>query len=132
MSNLHLKEVKDMFGLSVRIKDINPNYRLFFNRLTLNYEIHDITNKFSSLCLIIKPNELNASIIRKLHITKREKMKDLFIEIDKNNKKLEDERLEKSIETASDLTSEIINYASHINRDISNNEIKNIIHKLGD
>ena len=132
MNNSFLQEVKDMFGLYIRIKDIKPSYKLFFNLKTKNYEVHDMSNKHNSLCLTIPKCELNACIIRKLHKTKRENMKSLFIEIESCNDKLEKQKISHEMEKAGDAMREIINFASHTSKDVSIHDMKNIIQKLGD
>ena len=127
-----LVEVKDMFFLYKRIKKINPNYVLLFNLKTKKYEVHDMLNRFDSKCLTISHNDLNAKLEYKLFVSRRENMKKLFLEIEENNKKLENREINLALEKAKYKTGEILRFANNSSRDLSQNEIKNIIQKMED
>lgn len=129
MNKNYLMKVNDIYGISRRIREVNSSYCLFLNLLTKKYEVHDLSNHFNSLCLTLEPHELNSTLIRKLHISKRENMKNYFIQIEENNKKIEAQQKQKLLNQTSDLTKEIFDYASHKNRDLSDVEIKNIVSK---
>ena len=127
-----LIKIKDKYNIYKQIKNVNKNYKLYYSRLNSRYEIHDNSNHFCSLCLCISPENLNSSVIEKLYKSKRENMKKYFLEIEEQNRKLEEKNVNNIISRAGDLMLDIFEYSNHKNRDLSANDIKKIIHNLGD
>ena len=130
MNKNYLIKVDDIYGISRRIREINKNYTLFLNVKTKKYEIHDESNHINSLCLTLLPHELNSSVIRRLHISKRENMKKLFIEVEENNKKLEEKNKQKILSHASDVMSSILSYSSHKSGELDNKTVREIVEKV--
>lgn len=128
----YLFKVKDMYGLYKQIKKINKNYCLFLNAKDGVYEIHDLSNKYCSLCLKISPSELDSRVLEKLIRTSRHNMRKLFLEIENQNRELEQKHSQKLLDNSKDALSEILDYASKINRDVSIDEMQKIIKKTGE
>ena len=93
-----LEKVKDKFNIYKRIKNINKNYDLYFNKKNKTYEVHDISNKFSSHCLTINPNDLDVRVLDKLLVTRKENMKKYFIQIEEENQKLQDNKIKQTLD----------------------------------
>ena len=126
--NLYLQKVKDFFAINKRIKSINPSYELFFNTKEKRYEVHDMSkNYFHSLCLTVAKNDLNASILQKLLMTKRENMIRLFKSIDEDNRRLEDQKLQKISGDFRDCLTEVLGFAERENKDLSLSQIQNVV-----
>jgi len=128
--NKYLSEYKDKFNLYKRIKMINPNYKLMLNHKTHRFEIHDFSCCFGSLCLSIGLLDLDSRIIKRLFESKRENMKALFLKIERENEMLREKNRNLAIEQGADLSREIIEYAQRRQRDLSSDEIHNLIQKM--
>ena len=130
MFSAGLVKCENMYNLNERIKQINPNYELLFNQKTKRYEVHDISNLVCSKCLEILPCNLDARLIEKLYKTRKENMKKLFIEMELENRKLEEQNFDSVFEKSSDAMREIVSFASRTNKDLTRDEMKNIISNL--
>ncbi len=124
-----LMKVDDMYGIAKRIKMINRSYELFFNPRQEVYEIHDKSNKRGSFCLRIHPSELDSRVIGRLFETRRENMKKLFEQIEVQNRRLEQSKLEQIKQDASDHFDAIMDYAKKSREEISGRQIQRIIEK---
>jgi len=125
--NKYLVPYKDMYGIFERIKSIDPNYELMFDQRKKVFEIHDRSNKHESLCLTILPSNLDSRVLKKLSMSRREHMKDLFLEIERGNQKLQEEKIQKAASECSDYVSEIVDYQSRRAGELSSAEIRKII-----
>ena len=123
----YLSRVRDMYGLSGRIKKINKNYELVFNYKSKKYEVHDFSNHVCSLCLQIEPNELDSRILRKLVLTRRENMARLFKSIDEQNKKMQEQNIGELKNQCGELFEDVMGYACRTSRELEAEDIKKII-----
>ena len=126
----YLLKCKDMYNLYKRIKEIKPSYELFYSVKSHCYEIHDLENKNNSLCLSVKPELFDSRIIKKLFDTRRENMKKLFLLLEEENRKLEEKKMSMLTLKSADIIEEIIGYSERNNKDLSQEDIHNLIDKM--
>ena len=72
----YLEKYYDMFNLNNRIKLIDENYELLFNKKDKCFEIHNFNQMGASL--VFKTDILDSRIILKLKETRRENMLTFF------------------------------------------------------
>ena len=116
-----------MYNIYSRIKDIDQNYELFWNNASRVFEIHDTSNKMCSLCLIVRANELDARVLYKLFVTRRQNMKKLFKEIEESNAKFEESKKRDALSECNGFFREIMDFASRKSNDLTANDIQKII-----
>jgi len=78
----------DLFNIAKRLKKINKNYIVCFNRPKNRYEIHDLTQIGTSLCFCLSKPKLNYTAILKALKTQTKNAKKLILAIDESNLKL--------------------------------------------
>lgn len=121
-----LEPVNDIFFISERIKEINENYKLFYNKKLKRYEVHDFSNMLT-LCVTYNkyPND---KLIKKLTLTKKENARRYIKEIEAENQKLEKENEMKILNNSLDKLNEVFHYAElNSTSDLSKEQIKYII-----
>lgn len=123
----HLIYVHDIYFVSEKLKEFNPNFALFYNTQKKWYEIHD-TGKSNSYVISFKGYP-SYNLIIKLIKTKRENMKKLFEEIEIENNKLLMQATLSNVNDAKDMLSEVFNFASKKAGELTSNCIKKIIQK---
>ncbi|MBQ7579220.1 MAG: hypothetical protein IJT25_01670 [Clostridia bacterium] len=121
----YLEKYYDMFNLYNRIKLIDENYELLFNKKDKCFEIHNFNQMGASL--VFKTDILDSRIILKLKETRRENMLSFFKKLDEENEKLEASKQKSLINDAQDKLSEIAKYSFNLNRDLTQKEITNIL-----
>lgn len=109
---MKLKILKnDLFCIVKRLKKINKNYFICFNKLSKSFEVHFKNQKGGTFCLSVG-KKLNACAIKKTFLTQVKNAKKLFIEIENNNKKIELENQRKLSEKHMSEFSIMLDYAS--------------------
>ena len=88
--------LNDVFFISDRIKEIDENYKIYFNSEKNKFEIHNIGQIGDSYCLTVPFQYLDERTINFVKQTLAINSEKLFDEIDKNNQILK-ERSEKNI-----------------------------------
>ena len=123
----HLQPINDVYFISDRIKEINPNYKLFYNTYFNRFEVHDTSLQSGTLCNTFNAYP-SAMYLEKLIKTRRENMAKLFQEIELANAKLDQERDEKFLDIASQQFKEISSYSSQkVGQNLTPSQIKKII-----
>ena len=120
----YLEKYTDIFNLSGRIKQIDASYELCFNKKLKRFEVHNNAILDSFVCLV--PN-LDARLIEKLVLTRRENMKAFFKQLDEDNEKLEEKKQNEILGDAKDRLGEIAKYSFNLNRNLSDKEIQKIL-----
>lgn len=122
----NLIKINDLCFISAKLKNINKNFELFFNTKNNFFEVHD-TSKDNSFVITFStyPNE---NLILKLQKTKSLN-KNIFKEIEENNKKVEEKNNKILNDKVTDYFKEICNFAERNTSTISQNQIKKIIEK---
>lgn len=123
----HLILVNDTFYISEEIKNINKNYRLFYNKNLCQYEVHNITkNQSFVLCFKNYPNQ---NLITNLLNSGSKQPKTIFKEIEENNMKIFENNQNKIFNKANDCLNEVFKFSEKTTSDISQKQIKKIIEK---
>lgn len=109
----------DMFNISKRIKKIDKNLLVFYNKNKDRYEVHYSNSyKNSSTLAFCVGKNLNAFTLKKAYLTSSKNAKKLIKQINYSNKclreKQESEFLSKHIETLNNYLS----YANNKNSDV--------------
>ena len=121
----YLAPYLDIFNLCERIKKIDPNYELLFNKKTNRLEVHNFSERGSSL--VTNVDNLDARLVDKLIKTRRENIKRFLEEMERENEKLEQEKLNSINEQAGLVLEEIAKYSFNKNRDLTDEEFKKIL-----
>lgn len=122
----NLIRINDLFFISSKLKTINQNFELFFNTKSQFFEVHDISKEQSFVISFQKyPNE---NLIFKLQKTKTSN-KNIFKEIEQNNKIVEQKKQKILKNEISDCFHEICNFSEKCTNNISKKQIKKIIEK---
>lgn len=87
----------DMFNIVNRLKSIDKNYYVLYNKITKKYELH-CKNFKSSLQLVLPFDFLDKRTIDFVLKTKVENKQKLIQEMEENNQKLEQEKQKKTME----------------------------------
>ena len=83
-----LVSVADVFQIEKRIQEIDPNYRVFFNKQKLRFEVHNLAQKGDTLAIVSPYSELDQRLIRLVRQSRVERAKEVFDEIEKSNEKI--------------------------------------------
>ena len=126
MVKQNLKTINDIFFISNRIKKINKNYKLYYNLKTQMYEVHDISKPQHSLCITTKDYP-SFQILKTLIKSKKENMHSLFLEIEKHNKNIDQEKQQKTLDLSTQKFKEILNFSQNKTSSLSREEIQKII-----
>ena len=128
MKNFRLLEINDIYFISKQIKDINPNFKLYYNNSTKKYEVHNFLEKPS---LVVSFDRYpDYQLIEKLYYTNKNNMKKLFEEIENSNKKLELDLQNKILDTSQQQFNEIINFElSNPDKNLNKKQLLKILEK---
>lgn len=86
---MNLIEIKnDLFDVAARLKSVDPTYELYFNVEKQRYEVYERNHGFA-LAFVVPYQELDARTVKFARFTRVENSKHLFVEIEKNNQKIE-------------------------------------------
>ncbi len=102
-----IKIENDLFDLNNRIKEIDEGYFIAFNTKTKNFEVHNSFQPYSTFCLLVPKNKLNAALLEYVRKTRSSRQKKLLEEMEKSNAKLEKEGRTKIIEEAAEKFEEL-------------------------
>ncbi|NLZ25424.1 MAG: hypothetical protein GX891_03085 [Clostridiales bacterium] len=93
----HLKLIdSDLYDISLRLKEIDTRYILYYNLKTNRFEVH--TDR--GLELVLPYKELDKRALDHVLRTRLDRAKELIEEIDRHNLKLEKERARQAAERA--------------------------------
>lgn len=121
----YLEEYHDIFFLFNRIKEIDSNYGLFFNKKAKRLEIHNFCQRGSSLVMVA--NSLDQNILTKLRETRCENSSKLFARIEQYNQQIQTKKLEGLKTQCSDVYKEIAKYSFLKNRDLTDLEFQKFL-----
>lgn len=79
----------DSMDILPRLKDIDDSYFVLMNRQTGKFEVHSSRQEGDSLCLTLPGRFLDASCLSYVRKYRRERMKEIMEEMDRDNEKLE-------------------------------------------
>ena len=82
--------LNDVFFISDRIKEIDENYKIYFNSEKNKFEIHNIGQIGDSYCLTVPFQYLDGRTLEFVRKTLSINGEKIIEEIDRNNKKIEE------------------------------------------
>ena len=91
----------DVYFVLNRIKEIDKNYRIFYNTTKKHFEIHNSKQKGDSYCLTVPFNVLDERVVNLVRKSRVENAETIFKEIDKQNEEINKKRekeMQQSIE----------------------------------
>lgn len=101
-NNFHFQVIEnDVFDVSKRLKEIDKNLYLVFNRLHECYEVHDITQPTTSFTISF--DDLNSEILDILNKIKARRTLNYSKEQRSNRRRYEDQRFEQMQDDKMDL-----------------------------
>lgn len=84
----------DVFDINKRIKEIDESYYLVFNAKRQVFELHSSDQPFSSYCLTLPQENLDERVLILARKTLRQNQDKLIEEMEKQNQKIEKEKIE--------------------------------------
>lgn len=90
----------DLFGISARLREIDPDYFLFFRYKTGKYEVHSKRQRGSSLAVTLPFDRLDARAVEFVNKTRVENLRALIEETERHNERLERERVRAAVKQA--------------------------------
>lgn len=96
---MYLQKISDdLFDICSRLLSVNDGYRVYFNRKTNKYEVHDIHQKDGTLAFVVPYDRLDARTVFYAQKTARQNADKIFAEIDEANAKADREKVKKYTE----------------------------------
>jgi hypothetical protein len=92
----------DLYDISNRLKEIDGGYYLCRNERLGRYEVHSAKNIHGTLCLVSPYKHLDSRLIDLVLYTKRENAKRVFEDMERQNKRIERDKINKAMEEAGD------------------------------
>ncbi len=103
-----IKIKSDLFNIVNRLKSIDKNYFVLFNKVKNNYEIHNENQPFSTYCLTLPYAKLDKRTIDYVLKTRKENFDKIIKEMEISNKKIEENKNEEIMYRAKyDLTEKL-------------------------
>ena len=103
-----IKIESDLYNICTRLKSIDKNYFILYDKTKKKFEIHNSSQPFSSYCLTIPYDKLDKRTIDYVLKTKNENFDKILKEIELSNKKIEENRNEEIMYRAKyDLTEKL-------------------------
>lgn len=122
----HLEKFNGIYNLEERLREIDSKYRLFYNKKNKHFELYSRAGLFLQKELDFG-EKIDSSIIEKTRMSRRENIAKLIKSMDKFNEKLEENAFLSNLDKSKQIARELINYADKTSRDLSENELKQII-----
>lgn len=89
----------DLFDIAYRVKEIDSNYYIVFNKIKKRFEVHNSGQK-DSYCLTVPYDELDARTLDFVNKTKIENAEKLYREMDLHNEMVKKEECKKIFDKA--------------------------------
>jgi hypothetical protein len=90
----------DLYDIADRLKEIDGGYFLCRNERLGRYEVHSAKNINGTLCLVSPYKHLDSRLVDLVLYTKRENAKRVFEDMERQNKRVEKEQINKAIQKA--------------------------------
>lgn len=90
----YLISVEGNFYVESRLREIDDDYRVFYNKAKKRYEVHNLKFKPNTLVLVSPYDELDARLIRLVRSSSVTRASDIYKEIEEHNEKLLNEQIE--------------------------------------
>lgn len=123
--NFKMIKINDVYFISKKIRQYNPNYCLFYAQSLAKYVVYDLSKREIVITYDKYPDY---GLINKLYITSRQNIDKYLGEIERRNHELELRQINKTISKAQDQICEVFSYAEKKGGEtLSQNKIKKII-----
>lgn len=83
----------DVFDIARRIKEIDENYFVVYNKKLCRFEVHNKRQKPDTLSLVLPYDRLDCRAIDKVLSTRTQHVSKLLAEIDKQNEQLQQKQI---------------------------------------
>lgn len=80
---------QDLFDIAQRLKGINANYKLYFNKATQQYQVYQTKGLGEVLAFVVPYDQLDARTLQYARYTSVCNAKQVFADIEKHNRQLE-------------------------------------------
>lgn len=108
---MKIEILNDVLFICQRLKEIDKDYRVFYNTKTNKFEVHNVGQIGDSYCLTVPFQYLDARTIDFVNKTKVENKEKLIKEMDKENEILEERNNKRILYEAKDRLLEEIKYS---------------------
>ncbi|MBQ7914171.1 MAG: hypothetical protein IJ492_01670 [Clostridia bacterium] len=79
----------DLFNIVNRLKSINPNYQVYFNKELCRFEVHCSTQYLNTLAVIVPYDQLDARTVSLVEQSRTEHAERIFRQLDYHNQLVE-------------------------------------------
>lgn len=105
--------LNDVLFIGNRLREIDSDYRIFYNNKKDKFEVHNIGQVGDSYCLTVPFQYLDGRTVEIVRKTRIENRKKILEEIDKNNEKIEKENQKNILNNAKDQLLELLKYSKN-------------------
>jgi hypothetical protein len=102
----------DIYGITERVKEIDPSYFVMFNPRTQQYELHSWEQEDGTLCLNLPFDELDSRTLERAQKHRVENIEKIMSEMEANNARIEREKEEKARNVTTEITKDIYTYCN--------------------
>ena len=88
----------DMFGIVRRLKSIDDGYFVVLNYKTGKFEVHNSKCAPRTICLVLPFDTLDERTVRRVNMTRAERVKELLREAERDNEILEPRKKEAALD----------------------------------
>lgn len=89
---------EDLFDIAARLRSVNENYRLYYNKICDRYEVHNVLQRPSTLAFVVPYKELDARTVEYARFSRVQNAEKVFRDIEKHNQNLEKQQEKRSKE----------------------------------
>ena len=90
--------VNELFDVASRLREIDSNYVVYFNKLTNGCEVHNHSQKVESLALTLPYDRLDARAVTLARQTRVENAQRLFEEMERANANAEKKAVDRALD----------------------------------
>lgn len=87
----------DLFDIAARLRSIDENFRVYFDKVSGKYQVHNVAQKGNTLAFIVPFNGLDARTVNYARYTSVSNAKALLAKIEKDNDLLLKETQQKAL-----------------------------------
>ena len=105
-----LEKVNDIFGIALRLKEVDPCYELYLNRESRRFEVYK--NRYGKLELqfVCPYDKVDQRLLAFARQTRIERAPEIFREIEEHNEKIEKEKVEEVLSKPKSKLESVISY----------------------
>ena len=92
----------DLYSIADRLKEIDSGYFIYYSYKNKRYEVHNKSQRGQTLSLVLPYKTLDERTVRLVRKTRSERMKSLIEEMERENARIERERMNDLIKSKQD------------------------------